>query len=252
MGTDWILPATKKSLLGQVRERVARKIRTGASGREFVRIPVNFHRYPKINQFFLLTGFSAFSGFITVKPSRYKNKYYFCISLNKIMPSMRELLFLFAMLAGIHLSAQNEVAADTIPSPDANNIKMSGAYMLDMNLFMPPKLPSFSMNTDLLGPDATKDYVRLFLLPSQMTLSKSYISAPFHSSSFLQAATFKLNGNMRLSTYGQYMYDGKRIPNPGVLPWEKSNFMGGMELKFNNRFGIRIEVQQGGASMYPH
>jgi hypothetical protein len=45
----------------------ARKNRTAASGSEFVRIPVNLSPLPKINQFFLLTGFWAFSGFITAK-----------------------------------------------------------------------------------------------------------------------------------------------------------------------------------------
>jgi hypothetical protein len=165
---------------------------------------------------------------------------------------MRTLLFLFALLTGtIHLSAQQEVAADSIPSLHTNTIKMSGGFMLDMNLLIPPKLPSFSMNTDLLGPDATKDYIRLFQLPSQMTLSQSYINA-FYSPTLLQTATFKLNGSMRLGTYGQYTWEGKRIPNPGALPWEKKRFMGGMELKFNNNFGIRIEVQQGRNPAYPY
>lgn len=137
---------------------------------------------------------------------------------------MRKLLFIFAMLTGAaHSTAQNEVTADSIPLPYANNIRMSGEFMLDMNLLIPPKLPSFSVNTDL-----------------------------FYSPAFLlQAATFKPN-NMRLSTYGQYTWDGKRIPRPSVLPWEKNNFMGGMELKVNKNFGIRIEVQQGRNPVYPH
>lgn len=164
---------------------------------------------------------------------------------------MRKLVFIFVLLTGTaYLSAQNEVTADTVPSPHANNIRMSEGFMLDMNLLIPSKLPSFRMNTDLLGPDATKDYIRLLQLPSQMTLSQSYISA-FYSPALLQTATFRLNGGMRLSTYGQHTWDGRRIPNSGVLPWEKNNFMGGMELKFNNSFGIRIGVQQRRNPMYP-
>lgn len=175
---------------------------------------------------------------------------------------MRQLFFILALLtATTHLSAQNEVTADSTRVFPVNTIRMAGDFMLDMNLLLPPKLPSFKMNTDLLGPDATKDYVQLFQLPSQMILSKSNMSTPLYSygyrgffsfPAFLQTATFKLNDTMRLSTYGQYTLDGKRIPNPGALPWEKNNFMGGMELKFNNNFGIRIEVQQGRNPMQPY
>ncbi|MDR3118303.1 MAG: occludin [Mediterranea sp.] len=176
---------------------------------------------------------------------------------------MKNLLFLSVVLAAaVHLSAQNEMIADSIPLPPASNIKMSGDFMLDMNLLMPSKLPSFGMKTDLLGPDAAKDYIR-FLLPSRMTFSKFHISASpypygygtegfFLSPAFLQAATFKLNDRMQLSTYGQYTWDGRQIPNPGALPWEKNNFTGGIELKSNNGFGIRIEVRKGRDPAYPH
>lgn len=171
---------------------------------------------------------------------------------------MKKLLFTFALLIGFtHLSAQNEVTSDSIQAPPVHNIKVFGDFMLDMNLLTPPKLPSFS--TNLLEPDATKNYSLLFQLPLQMILSKTHIYnsyssfgvGMFPSSNYLQSATFQLNNNMRLSTYGQYTLDGKRIPNPSALPWEKNNFMGGMELKFNKNFGIRIEVQQGRNSMYP-
>lgn len=161
----------------------------------------------------------------------------------------------------IHLSAQNEITSDSIrTSSTANNIKSFGEFMLDMNLLLAsptPRIPSFS--TNLLEPDATKNYNQLFQLPSQMILSKTHIysSNPFgvgifSTSNFLQSATFKVNETMRLSTYGQYTLDGKRVANPSALPWEKNNFMGGMELKFNKNFGIRIEVQQGRNPMFPY
>ncbi|NDV82897.1 occludin [Bacteroides sp. 51] len=172
---------------------------------------------------------------------------------------MRKLIFILTLLAGtFRLSAQNEVTTDSIQTPPAYNIKPFGDFMLDMTLFTAPKIPSFS--TNLLGPDATKDYSLLFMLPLQMVLSKTHVYNSYSSfgigvfptSNYLQSATFQLNDNMRLSTYGQYTLDGKRIPNPSALPWEKNNFMGGMELKFNKNFGIRIEVQQGRNPMYPY
>lgn len=172
---------------------------------------------------------------------------------------MKKILFIFAFLMGItQLSAQNEVTSDSIQTPPAHNIKPFGDFMLDMNLLTPPKLPSFS--TNLLGPNASKDYSLLFMLPLQMVLSKTHVYNSYSSfgigvfptSNYLQSATFHLNDNMRLSTYGQYTLDGRRIPNPSALPWEKNNFMGGMELKFNKNFGIRIEVQQGRNPMYPY
>lgn len=175
------------------------------------------------------------------------------------MTHMKKLLFIFILLISTTcLSAQNEVTSDSIQSAPTYSIKMFGDFLLDMNLLLPPKLPSFSEN--LLAPDATKDFNQLFLLSPRMTLSKGFVYNSYHpyglgvfsSSNFLQSAIFQPNGNMRLSTYGQYTLDGKRIPNPSALPWEKNNFMGGMELKFNKNFGIRIEVQQGRNPMYPY
>lgn len=172
---------------------------------------------------------------------------------------MKKFLLIFALLIGTaHLSAQEEVPSDSIGFSLGSNIKLSGDYMLDMNLLSPPKLPSF--NPNLLGPNVTKDYNLLFLLPMQMVLSRTFINSAHHSygfgmfssSNYLQSATFQLNDQMRLSTYGQYTLDGKRMPNQSALPWEKNNFMGGMELKFNKNFGIRIEVQQGRNPMYPY
>jgi len=172
---------------------------------------------------------------------------------------MRKLLIIVALLVGTtYLSAQNEVTSDSIQSSPTYNVKAFGDFLMDITMLTTPKLPSFS--TNLLGPDATKDYNLLFQLPSDMTLSKTYVNSSYNSygtgvfshSNYLLNATFKINDNMRLSTYGQYTLDGRRIPNPSALPWEKNNFMGGMELKFNNNFGIRIEVQQGRNPMYPY
>lgn len=178
---------------------------------------------------------------------------------------IKKIIFIFTLLLGaLQLSAQNEGKTDSIQSPPIhNNIKMMGDFMLDMNMLAPPQLPSFSSN--MLWPDATKDYNLLFQLPNKMTLSGgTYIPSMyssfgygygygmFASSNFLQSATFQLNDNMRLTTYGQYRLDGRKVPNPSALPWEKDKFVGGMELKVNKNFGIRVEVQRGGNPMYPY
>ena len=58
--------------------------------------------------------------------------------------------------------------------------------------------------------------------------------------------SFKLKNGMRLNTYGEYNADGKKVPNPAAMPWEKNNFKGAFEMKSSDgNFGIRIEVQQG-------
>ena len=44
---------------------------------------------------------------------------------------------------------------------------------------------------------------------------------------------------------GEYDANGRRVYNPSALPWERNNFNGAFELKSENGFGLRIEVQQG-------
>lgn len=161
---------------------------------------------------------------------------------------MKKLVFILILLtSGMHLTAQNEVDPDNT-STSTPHYKQFGDFILDMSfLAAPPKLPSFSEN--LLGPDMTKDYNQLFQLPGKWSVSKSFVTPTYmygintHSSQ-LQSATFRLNDNMRITTYGQYNLNGRRLPNPSALPWEKNNFMGGMELKVNKNFGIRVEVQR--------
>ena len=68
----------------------------------------------------------------------------------------------------------------------------------------------------------------------------------FSSPQQLQMGSFKLKNGMRLNTYGEYNADGKKVPNPAAMPWEKNNFKGAFEMKSSDgNFGIRIEVQQG-------
>lgn len=163
---------------------------------------------------------------------------------------MKKILFiLFALSGAANLFAQDEVNTNENTNPPTYNIKQFGDFVLDMNLLAPPRVPSFS--TNLLGPDATKDYNMLFQLPLQWIISSfaprtyTYGLGTFSHTTPLQSSSFRLNDNMRINTYGQYRLDGSKIPNPSALPWEKNNFIGGMELKFNKNFGIRVEVQQG-------
>ena len=41
------------------------------------------------------------------------------------------------------------------------------------------------------------------------------------------------------------------VYNPSALPWERNNFKGAFELKSENGFGLRIEVQQGKDRPFP-
>lgn len=163
---------------------------------------------------------------------------------------MKKILFvLFVLLGATNLSAQNEVNAEDIADSPTYNFKQFGDFILDMNILAPPR--TFSFSTNLLGPDATKDYNILFQLPMQWVVGTLVRHTHIHgfgtfsNATHLQSSSFRLNDNMRINTYGQYRLDGSKIPNPSALPWEKDNFIGGMELKFNKNVGIRIEVQQG-------
>lgn len=174
---------------------------------------------------------------------------------------MKKLVIILTILLGTTtLAAQTEIKQDSlkIAVGPKYNMKAFGDFVLDMNLLTPPKLPSFSSN--LLGPDMTKDYNALFILPFQQITTYKFTHSNyqpygygfFSTSQELQGATFKLNGNMKISTYGQYTLDGRKIPQRGALPWEKNDFIGGMELKFNKNFGIQIEVRQRHNPLFPY
>ena len=49
----------------------------------------------------------------------------------------------------------------------------------------------------------------------------------------------------------KYDADGRRVYNPSALPWERNNFKGAFEMKSENGFGFRIEVQQGNDRPFP-
>lgn len=174
---------------------------------------------------------------------------------------MKKLFTILALLFALTIkaAAQNETPADTLSFSLPDNVKLFGNFMLDMHLLMPPKLPAF--NVDPLNSDQAPDFNALFQLPGSATYSTGYVynsydplfgGGLFSSPNYLKGASFKLGGNTTLNTYGQYDMYGRKVPNPGALPWEKNNFVGGMELKFNKNFGVRIEVQRRQNPMYPY
>lgn len=182
--------------------------------------------------------------------------------------------------AGISaVGAQNEIPADTLRTgttsrevysddipPSAKDplpeVKNFDGFLLDMRLMKTAalRMPRFTLEV----PDASKDYSRIFRLNPDVTYSQGlsnvfsltnstvYSLNPFGLTGFggnpdnLQMGSFKLKNGMRINTYGEYDKDGRRVPNPSALPWEKNNFKGAFEMKSaNGAFGIRIEVQQG-------
>lgn len=181
------------------------------------------------------------------------------------------LLLFFLLLLPSALSAQIELATDTLqnsPAHERNDILLrpdvksySGGYLLDMNLTgitSPKPLSAYRIEI----PDASKDYSSLFRLDPDITYSQglsdrfsgSYALYPslygwstgsFSATDNLQMGSFRLKSGWRLNTYGQYNKEGWRVGNPAALPWERNNFKGAFELKSaNGAFGIRVEVQQ--------
>lgn len=171
------------------------------------------------------------------------------------------LIILFCLLS-FRVNAQNEVPADSVRSMNMPATKNFDGFLLDMNLMKmaAPQMPKMTLDI----PDASKDYSFLFRLDPNVTYSQGYSHLfslgsstiysmnPFGLTGFgsspqnLQMGSFRLKNGMRINTYGKYDKDGRKVPNPSALPWERNNFKGAFELKSaNGSFGIRIEVQQG-------
>lgn len=181
---------------------------------------------------------------------------------------MKRFLFCLLCLAGSLplLHAQSEVPADTTSLPSTpkdtpllpENVKTYGGFLLDMNLMNlhMPERPNLD-NYKLVVPDASKDYSYLFRPQTDAIYTQGNYSlfSPYYGGfgtgnfwgtpSTLQMGSFRLNNGWRLNTYGEYNADGWHVPNPSALPWERNNFKGAFELKSDNGFGIRIEVQHG-------
>ena len=168
------------------------------------------------------------------------------------------------ILISVVTFAQSEVTSDSIHfSPPAN--RGFGDFILDINMPSVPQMPKLD-TYQLLGPDMTKDYSLLLQLDPKLTLNQGYMPTMFPLSGYrgygswgyfsptqpLQSATFKLNGNLQLTTFGQYKWNGTKMPNTHIFPWDRNSFVGGMELR-NKNFGVRIEVRRNSREpMFPY
>ncbi len=170
----------------------------------------------------------------------------------------RYIKILLILLFPIYSYAQSELSSDNIkPTPKA--YKLYGNFIIDMSLFsiMPPTLPKVSLEL----PKPSIDYNELFQMDKMSTYNSFYISnsSPFSYGGYynwgntpvrLQSQSFRLNDNLNFSTFGQYDEEGRKIMTPGLMPWQKDNFVGGFELKSKKGFGIRVEVRQGNRPPY--
>ena len=179
---------------------------------------------------------------------------------NKKTDSMKRYIkILLILLLPMYGYAQSELPSDSL-KPTSKAYKLYGDFILDMSLFsiLPPTLPKISLEL----PNPSLNYNQLLQL-EKMPLYNSFHTpnfSPFsyggfldwgNSSVLLQSQSFQLNDNLILNTFGQYDEQGRKIPTPGLMPWQKDHFIGGFELKSkDNRFGIRVEVRQGGRNPY--
>lgn len=178
---------------------------------------------------------------------------------------MKKIILFFAMLTVSITTAmaQSEVPSDSI-NLKMNNNKHFGDYILNANLYTIPmvRLPSYtdmlkttpSMENFLESLGHSPQWMFTKVTPGTLpTLTYGYNAFGFQSSmQNIGMGTIKLNGNLRLNLYGQYAPDGSKLPGNNLLPWEKNYFKGGMELKMNKNFGIRVEVQRGGYNPYAY
>ena len=172
-------------------------------------------------------------------------------------------LLILCMTTTFLLHAQSEVKGDSIATPPASEggssllpstVRNYGGFLLDMGAINLPHRPSLS-NFKLEIPDASKDYSYIFrpqtdVIYTQGNYTMGLPCTGFGWGSFwgtpttLQMGSFQLNNGWKLNTYGEYDADGRRVYNPSALPWERNNFKGAFELKSENGFGLRIEVQR--------
>lgn len=197
---------------------------------------------------------------------------------------MKRFSVLFSLLTlycGIAF-AQTEAAADTLrhtaddipPTEEQllpDGVKSYDGFLIDLNSLMKLPAQDWEKPFQIVIPDASKDYNRIFRLNPDVTYSSGlnnmfslsgspyFSSNPFGLTGFgsttdnLQMGSFRLKNGWRLNTYGQYDKDGRRVSNPSALPWQQNDFKGAFELKSQNgSFGIRIEVQKGRETPFFH
>lgn len=174
---------------------------------------------------------------------------------------MKRLFVLISLLSAVCLAqAQRQTEENVELLPET---KSFGGFLLDMTIINVQPVPDFT-TFKLEIPDVSKDYARIFRLNPDVTYSTGWSSlfsagtATWGGTSnfgiwgfggtptTLQMGSFKLKNGMHIHTYGEYNAEGRKVPNPSALPWERNNFKGAFELKSaNGAFGFRLEVQQG-------
>lgn len=173
---------------------------------------------------------------------------------------MKKWILLISIWAGSLASfAQSEVAADSLPviSLDGSRYKSFDGFLLDMDAMLvapPPLIPPQLTYQPYRASEMLPDYNERFRPGSSITYDRvTYTSGTLGFGSLytgmpttLQSATFRLNNGLRITTYGEYDAQGRKVKNYQALPWERNNFKGAFEVKSaNGNFGIRLEVQRG-------
>ncbi len=168
-----------------------------------------------------------------------------------------------ACFAGI-VSAQSEMPADTITRMNTSGNQVQfGEFLIDMELLKPPQLPEITHEFVFGQTPVAKDFNSPFQLNPKLIITQGSLSynhtysvfRPFslHSGNEqLQMSTYTFNNNTKLTLYGQYNADGYRVPDRSTFPWDKNKFVGGMEMKFNNGFGIRLDVRREANPYFPY
>lgn len=175
---------------------------------------------------------------------------------------MKKLLLTISLIcfAGI-ISAQSEIPADSIKINTGGNYAQFGEFIIDMDLLKTPQLPKIT-HEFVFGPTLSKDYNSIFQPDLKWTVTQG--SLPYRTYSVfnpigfnsgneqLQISTFTFKNNTRFTLYGQYNADGYKVPDRSAFPWDKNKFVGGMEVKFNNGFGIRLDVRRERNPYFPY
>ena len=174
-------------------------------------------------------------------------------------------VFIPLIMLLIALSTQAQTESISIRT-DGTQCKDYGGYILDMGTMLNTEslsllvlfLPNMSQLMPLLPDDE-----ELKINPDAWTFNNKVIYTTTSSLNFpprgalvhpatqgapfqWQSTTYKLNNGMRLTSYGEYDADGKKVMNQHALPWQKQNFNAGVWLESSDgKFGIGIEVHRG-------
>ena len=173
------------------------------------------------------------------------------------MKRLSLLLLLLLTIVTVKAQEQEPIKINIDEKENFASYKQFGGFILDLNteLMQMPKLPEVKlMHIDPFP--KFKEALQLDM--SKVTYgvkSVEYGRSPYGFSRYgnsitdgpLNSATFRINDNLKFSTYGDYDAQGYRRVNPSAMPWERNNFRGAFELKSSSGFQIRLEVERKGS-----